>query len=498
MATPTATLVETRGLRPFKSSEEYLYAMKEDLAEWLNNLYTELHMNVANFMDRLDTGVTLCRHANNVRRYAEEHMIKRQSQGKDSHSIAISVLNFPPVKHLPGAKPGTFFARDNVSNFISWSRRGLGVIECLLFETDDLIMRKNEKHVILCLLEVARRGAKLGMPAPMLIQLEREIDREIAADKKKLGFNDNEYYDADLEDDLSDSDDEAVCAPLPQIVTNDLKSLDEMVRDLVANGKKTPKRKQETNSNQIQSKPKRPTTRKDLGKLLECMHKDNEAEEEGRVGGASYEKIVAACFSSSPVDQSADSFALQVDFNMLEHINKYLRAHTADMPLTNPVTNYADIYRYVQSVYVHDSSLWDFRAHLTVMIQRSATAEGGGEVAFNINREFNEMKSWLSVKDDFSNSVSGVKKMTGNELFYAFGRHFAHMDVIDEICRIYKQTAAYISNLENTSPSGEQKNLNQLKNAYLGREPPSTTQLRILIFNMWSSFGVVKLRSGVG
>uniref|UniRef100_A0A8D8Z6W8 Uncharacterized protein n=1 Tax=Cacopsylla melanoneura TaxID=428564 RepID=A0A8D8Z6W8_9HEMI len=267
---------------------------------------------------------------------------------------------------------------------------------------------------------------------------------------------------------------------------------------VVANGKKTPKRKQETNSNQIQSKPKRPTTRKDLGKLLECMHKDNEAEEEGRVGGASYEKIVAACFSSSPVDQSADSFALQVDFNMLEHINKYLRAHTADMPLTNPVTNYADIYRYVQSVYVHDSSLWDFRAHLTVMIQRSATAEGGGEVAFNINREFNEMKSWLSVKDDFSNSVSGVKKMTGNELFYAFGRHFAHMDVIDEICRIYKQTAAYISNLENTSPSGEQKNLNQLKNAYLGREPPSTTQLRILIFNMWSSFGVVKLRSGVG
>lgn len=38
------------------------------------------------------------------------------------------------------------------------------------------------------LLQVARRGAKLGMPAPMLIQLEREIDREILADKRKLGF----------------------------------------------------------------------------------------------------------------------------------------------------------------------------------------------------------------------------------------------------------------------------------------------------------------------
>ena len=45
-------------------------------------------------------------------------------------------------------------------NFIY--RKSLKIIECLLFETDDLIMRKNEKHVILCLLEVARRGAKFG------------------------------------------------------------------------------------------------------------------------------------------------------------------------------------------------------------------------------------------------------------------------------------------------------------------------------------------------
>jgi len=79
-----------------------------------------------------------------------------------------------------------------------------------LFETDDLIMRKNEKHVILCLLEVARRGAKFGkcyydhtiyifisqlfdlisitgMLAPMLVQMERQIDREIAADNKANG-----------------------------------------------------------------------------------------------------------------------------------------------------------------------------------------------------------------------------------------------------------------------------------------------------------------------
>lgn len=108
----------------------------------------------------------LCfQHANSVRKYAEEYVTRRQSQGKvgkSSAAIAASVLQLNSVRFFPGAKPGTFFARDNVSNFISWCRRGLGVFECLLFETDDLIMRKNEKHVILCLLEVARRGAKLG------------------------------------------------------------------------------------------------------------------------------------------------------------------------------------------------------------------------------------------------------------------------------------------------------------------------------------------------
>lgn len=209
-------LKETRSYRPFKSSEEYLYAMKEDLAEWLNMLYPELDINVENFMDRLDTGVALCKHANHVRKYAVEYEQRRQVRRP---SITSNLTELGNVHFLPAAKPGTFFARDNVSNFISWCRHGLCVLECLLFETDDLILRKNEKHVILCLLEVARRGAKLGMLAPMLVQLEREIDREIAAEQRG--------------DSLDESDEEEQYGPIPQVVTNDLKSLDEMVRDLV-------------------------------------------------------------------------------------------------------------------------------------------------------------------------------------------------------------------------------------------------------------------------
>lgn len=61
MASAGAVLLEARPFRPFKSSEEYLYAMKEDLAEWLTVLYPELRINADNFLDRLDTGVALCR-----------------------------------------------------------------------------------------------------------------------------------------------------------------------------------------------------------------------------------------------------------------------------------------------------------------------------------------------------------------------------------------------------------------------------------------------------
>lgn len=56
-----AVLLEARSYRPFRSSDEYLLAMKEDLAEWLNALYPELRINIDNFMDRLDTGVALCK-----------------------------------------------------------------------------------------------------------------------------------------------------------------------------------------------------------------------------------------------------------------------------------------------------------------------------------------------------------------------------------------------------------------------------------------------------
>ncbi|XP_011863106.1 PREDICTED: GAS2-like protein 1 [Vollenhovia emeryi] len=227
-----SVLLEGRSYRPFKSSEEYLVAMKEDLAEWLNALYPELRINLDNFMDRLDTGVALCKHANNVRKYATDYVARRQARKmpmtRSITSLALPMSQVGDVPYLPNAKAGTFFARDNVSNFIDWCRNSLGIIECLLFETEDLIMRKNERHVILCLLEVARRGAKFGMLAPLLVQMERQIDREIAAENKAANGAGNEESDDEYEEEPC-----LIYGPQPQIVTNDLKTLHELVRDIV-------------------------------------------------------------------------------------------------------------------------------------------------------------------------------------------------------------------------------------------------------------------------
>nr|CAH7747733.1 unnamed protein product [Callosobruchus chinensis] len=220
--------------------------MKEDLAEWLHTMYPHLGICVDNFMERLETGVALCEHANAVRAQAHEYAAKKQAKKVMTRSVtgslavAQDLVRIAEVKYFNTAKPGTFFARDNVSNFINWCRNALKIIECLLFESDDLIMRKNEKHVILCLLEVARRGAKFGMLAPMLVQMERQIDREIAADQKKNGglmYNENaenqNKFDMDSDSELEDEETVLMYGPVPQIVTNDLKCLDDMVRDLV-------------------------------------------------------------------------------------------------------------------------------------------------------------------------------------------------------------------------------------------------------------------------
>lgn len=308
--------------------------MKEDLAEWLNRLYADLDLTTENFFNQLETGSIICRHANNVtqmgRNFLTQNSHRYQQQTNNlganldslnnidslrvsqsstanssnsssptdvnlysssmgySKSISPSLsligslsspkpdhkasINWFRIKMLPfrqDAQPGTFFARDNICQFILWCR-SLHVLDCLLFETDDLVARKNEKSFILCLLEVARIGFKVGMPTPLIIQLEQEIDREIENDAKlqkemeekqnedddtiessieqasllsddaskleediRIGQSDetlnNEKERNDTSTDESKMEETDDLGPKPQVVTNDLVSLHEKV-----------------------------------------------------------------------------------------------------------------------------------------------------------------------------------------------------------------------------------------------------------------------------
>ncbi|XP_005992329.2 GAS2-like protein 2A [Latimeria chalumnae] len=195
----------TKSIRPFKSSEEYLYAMKEDLAEWLKDLY-DMDISGDYFLEALETGFVLCQHANNVTRVARDFAREYPQQAFKLPKLGVSVN--------PSAQPGTFLARDNVSNFIHWCRKEMAIQDVLMFETEDLVLRKNEKNFILCLLEVARRASRFGMIAPILIQMEEEIEEEI---REELDLPPVETP-----------------IPKPQRQRRDFKNLDEMVQHLVS------------------------------------------------------------------------------------------------------------------------------------------------------------------------------------------------------------------------------------------------------------------------
>lgn len=88
------------------------------------------------------------------------------------------------IKIWENAKTPSFYARDNVSNFLQWCRF-LSVREAVLFESEDLVLHTNPKNVVLCLLEVARIVCTKHSfsPTPGLVELEKEIDAQIEAEE---------------------------------------------------------------------------------------------------------------------------------------------------------------------------------------------------------------------------------------------------------------------------------------------------------------------------
>lgn len=155
-------------LRVTKRQEEHLIPLKEDLADWLNKSLDVEDITADNFLDKLDNGVIVCRLAKLIQARAE-HCCQLSGSSKVVPSFEF--------KCWGNAKSGTFFARDNVDNFLRWCRK-FGVNESVMFESDGLVLHNQPRCVVLCLLELGRIASRFGVEPPGLVQLEKEIEEQ--------------------------------------------------------------------------------------------------------------------------------------------------------------------------------------------------------------------------------------------------------------------------------------------------------------------------------
>lgn len=162
-----------------QKQDEHLLPLKEDVAEWIGKTLDITGLCVDNFMESLETGVLLCRLARIIQEKADE-----------CRRAGIINQPFPSMKFKcwENAKPQSFYARDNMENFLRWCRR-VGVNEAIIFESDGLVLHTQPRTVVLCLLEIGRIASRFGVEPPGLVKLEKEIEEEYGAESEETASN---------------------------------------------------------------------------------------------------------------------------------------------------------------------------------------------------------------------------------------------------------------------------------------------------------------------
>ncbi|XP_015917792.1 growth arrest-specific protein 2 [Parasteatoda tepidariorum] len=142
--------------------KELLKAQVRSLAAWVNNTLGSTLVSAENLIHKLSTGVILCKLAKCIQKKVDE-----ASDFPDKLECHMH------LKYWERAKKETFFARDNAEMFIRWCK-SFGVRDAVLFESDGLVLQRQPRNVVLCLLELASLASKYGVLLPPPIQLTKQ------------------------------------------------------------------------------------------------------------------------------------------------------------------------------------------------------------------------------------------------------------------------------------------------------------------------------------